>query len=90
MDVQITFCSEMGLTCVLKSNAKSGRLFIRAVGDKTNTIKSGQRVGKQELWSSMVKFVKDVFRMLYIGQFAWVTIAVLLLVGNAMTVEKAK
>ena len=93
MHVQITFCSEMGLTCVLKSNAKSGSSFIRAMGDKANVIMSGQRVGKvseQELWSIMVKFVKNDFRMHYIGQFGWVTIAVLLFVGNGMAAEKAK
>ena len=53
----------------------------------------GQRAGKVgelELWSSEVKFEKDIFRMLHIGRFGCVTIAVLLFVGNAMAVEEAK
>ena len=83
----------MGLTCVLKSNAKSGSPLTWSMGDKANVIMSDQRVGKvseQELGSIMVKSVKNDFRMLYIGQFGWVTIAVLLFVGNAMAEEKAK
>lgn len=34
----------------------------------------------------MAMFIKNDFRMLYIAQFVWVTIAVLLFVGNAMAV----
>jgi hypothetical protein len=63
------------------------------LGGKANVFMSGQRAGKAgefEPWSTEVKFEKDIFRMLHKGRFGWVTIAVLLLAGNAMAVEEAK
>jgi effector-binding domain-containing protein len=63
------------------------------LGGKANLFMSEQhagKVGERELWSSVVKFGKDIFSMLRIGRFGWVAIVVLLFTGNAMAVEEAE